>query len=247
MYCEKHKIQYEPVKFFLGSELFITSCPGCEQERREKQKEEEMEERKQEAQLRKSFDELEKLKEQNIEEEFYNATLENYKPKTATQKNALEAVKKLVSGEIKKVVMLGSNGIGKTHLGSAAVKILDGRIMTAYEVSLHIRDGVAKGREKERLDELCSFPLFVIDEFGRTKMSDAEKNWHSYILDKRHVRGLRTILMGNGHFYRDCKKGGCERCLESMIDNDSISRFIQNGIILQVDGPDHRRGESVAN
>lgn len=241
MYCKKHEIEFDNKVFKIGSKSYVLDCPKCQEERREQQLKQEKQERIESFLEQQRNDRLVKLRNQNIEAEFYNATLDNYIAKTESQKKALTAVKRLVSGEVKKVIMLGENGVGKTHLGSAAVKIKDGKIMTAYEVSLHIRDGIARGKEKESLDELCSYSLLVIDEFGRTKMSEAEKNWHSYIFDKRHVRGLDTMIMGNGHFHKDCPKGGCERCLESMLDNDTISRFCQNGIIMTVVGPDQRR------
>ena len=240
-YCEKHDFEYERKLYKLGSRTFATDCPKCQEERLEKQRQEGIKERKKIVEEQQKIARELKLKAQNIEPEFYSATLDNYVAKTESQKKALAAVKRLVNGEVKKVIMLGENGVGKTHLGSAAVKIKDGKIMTAYEVSLHIRDGIAWGKEKESLDELCSYSLLVIDEFGRTKMSDAEKNWHSYIFDKRHVRGLDTMITGNGHFHKDCSKGGCEKCLEAMLDNDTISRFCQNGIIMTVTGPDQRR------
>ena len=242
MICEKHNFNYEPKKFSIAGTSYEIGCPLCEKERR-KEQDRITQEEQQEAKVElKKIENEKKLQAQNIEKEYFNATLDNYVTKTESQASALRAFKSLVNDDaVQKIILLGDNGVGKTHLGSAAVKLLDGVIMTAYEISLFIRDGVAKGEEKKRLDIVSSYPLLVVDEWFRTKMSDAERNWHSYIFDKRHVRGLKTVLMGNGHFRRECLSGGCAKCLETTLDNDSISRFMQRGIILSVEGPDQRR------
>lgn len=237
MYCEKHSLEYEPEWVHIFGSSFQSACPLCSQEQ-EQQEKEEAERKQKESDLQKKLQWYKKL---NIEPEYYGATFENYIAKTESQKRALQSMKDLVSGKLKKVILLGGNGIGKTHLGNSAVKETDGLIMTAYEISLYLRGGIAKGEEEKRLDHLCTVPLLFVDEMGRTKLSEAEQNWNSYIFDKRHVRGLRTGIASNYHLARSCKNGGCPRCFENLLDNDSISRFFQNGIVIECMGEDMRR------
>ena len=142
-----------------------------------------------------------------------------------------------------KVILLGSNGVGKTMLASIAAKELNGKIYSMYEISAMIRQSyssLAKKSELEIVKELASVPFLAIDEFGRTKNSDTEQNWLSFILDKRHTRKLPFMLMGNTHFKRFCKLGGCSKCFENFVDNDILSRLRQDSSIVVIDADDER-------
>lgn len=211
-------------------------CPKCE-------KEAEIE--KQEKQIA----ELERVKrensyrERNIEPEFWNKSLDDYNPQTAEQEKALEAVKKLIAEKSGKIVLLGSNGVGKTMLGSMAVKALGGKILSMYEITTMIRQSYSAKAEKTELEivqELASIPMLVIDEMGRTKGSDAELNWLSFILDKRHTRNLPFMILTNTHLSRNCPHNGCENCFERFVNNDVLSRLRQNTKIITIKAPDYR-------
>jgi DNA replication protein DnaC len=222
-------------------------CPECEREKTEKIAKEDAEkearkiaEDKEKEQL--AF--LARMHEMNIEPAYYESTFDNFKATTPELEHNLARVKALVSGEIKKIVMIGKNGTGKTHLACAAVHALGGKIMTMYEISTTIRasyTSTAKHDELEIVDELARLPLLAIDEIGRTKGSDTEANWLSYIIDKRHVRGLPLILISNKHVRKTCPKGGCPDCLENYIGDDIMSRLCEDGVLLKFSGEDWRK------
>jgi DNA replication protein DnaC len=114
-----------------------------------------------------------------------------------------------------------------------------------YEITVQIRASYtsqATRTELDIVDELARLPILVIDEMGRTKGSDAEQNWLSYIIDKRHVRHLPTILISNKHVRKDCenKKDGCPNCLENFMGEDVMSRLNQEGGLLRFTGEDWR-------
>lgn len=178
-HCPKHGDYTASVSVIFGSR-FISSCPECVET---------------ENKIKQQKIDLEKYKAMNIEPEYFRSTFENYVAETPSQKKAFVSVKKLVAGQLKKIIIVGGNGTGKTHLGVVAVKSMGGKILTMFEIGLYIRQSYATGKaEIEVLDELATLPLLVIDELGRTKNSDSDKNNLSYILDKRHVRGLPTFL-----------------------------------------------------
>jgi DNA replication protein DnaC len=92
------------------------------------------------------------------------------------------------------------------------------------------------------LKELCEKPLLVINEIGRTKSSDFELNWLSYVINKRHENMLPLVLISNRHLMENCAEGekGCQKCLENFFDNDVISRIIEDGLVIKFTGGDYR-------
>ena len=219
-------------------------CPICqreEEERKAKEEEQKRRERKRQALI-------DRYREMNIEPEYWDKTLDGYAPVSDSQREAKAAVARLIERRRGKVVLLGSNGCGKTHLGACAVKALGGRVLTMYEITTMIRQSyspLAARTELETVGELATVPMLFIDEMGRTKGSAAELNWLSYILDKRHQRGLPFMLASNSHRMRDCPNGKkhCEQCFENFMGNDIISRLMEDTeIVTMRDAPDHRRG-----
>jgi DNA replication protein DnaC/putative replication protein len=192
------------------------------------------------------------LEEIGIKEQYKKATLENYKPQTESQNEALTACKLVDSGELNKLVLLGGNGVGKTHLASALVKKHNGLLITAYEMFATYR-GCFSGKtsEIEVIKKFSKIPLLAIDEYGRTKGSEAEENFMSAIIDNRHSNNLPTIILSNLIRKRDCVFytadnkvcANCQRnnCLESRLTKDVISRLRENSRVILVEGEDYRR------
>lgn len=218
-----------------GDEYPTNNCPMCEKIEHERQEQKAREEEK--ARIEKD------CKSCNIELEYYYKGLNDYKPGTKSQKDALEAVKNMIENKNGKVILLGSNGVGKTMLGSVAARELKGKIYSMYEISTMIRQSYTVRADKTELEivtDLASIPFLAIDELGRTKGSDAELNWLSYVLDKRHTRNLPTMIMSNKHLGCNCKKGGCSDCFENFMNSDIISRFQQKTKIITIAGNDFR-------
>ena len=227
----------ECVEYEDGTTAQITFCPECEKEKLEQE----------EKRLKKEAREenIQHCKNCNVEPEYYDKSLEDYIPKSESQKQALEGVKKLLSGEIKKLVLIGDYGTGKSMLGNIAAKETGGKIYSMYEVSTMIRQSYtvkAVKSELEIVNELASLPgVFVLDEMGRSKNSDFNQNWMSYVFDKRHVRNLPFFLIKNGHLRKNCKDNGCPDCFENCVDGDVISRLRQNSEIIEIHGDDFRK------
>lgn len=195
------------------------------------------------------------LKAIGVKADYETATLGTYEAKTESQKEALNACKLLKEGDIKKLILLGSNGVGKTHLASALVKLMNGRIITAYEMYALYRSCFSgQNSEIELLHKFSTYPLLVIDEFGRTKGSEAEENFLSAILDARHSDGLPTMILSNLirkrdciHYQNDkesCKTRNCKGCLEMWLTSDLISRLREETKVILIEGEDYRRKKS---
>lgn len=243
MNCPKHGLVLGVYRMRDGEPFFRgnNACPLCEKERMAKEEEWE----RQEAEKRAEKERIRRYAEANIEPEFYEKTLDDYKPQTARQAEFVDSVRTLIERKSGKLIVLGGNGTGKSMLGAVAAKAMDGVIYTVFQLSLKIRSlGKKDMSEWQFANSLIDAPLLVIDEVGRSKGSDFELNLLSYILDKRHTRNRPFVILSNAHFSRECPHGsrGCERCFERYFDNDLLSRFRQDGkfIELEKDAPDWR-------
>ena len=238
--CETHG-EYEARKVQYESGLkYTAACPACLEEWKVEEERKEAIERE----AHKIASARKRRREMGIEQMYDDATFATFNADTPILEKAVKVVRDLVDGNVKKIVMIGANGTGKTHLACAALQEIGGKIMTMFEISATLRATYSgDGNELAALDEMANYPLFVIDEIGRTKGSDADANWLSYIIDKRHVRGLPTILISNKHTRKTCAKEGCADCLENYIAEDVMSRLCENGVLLRFSGDDYRRKE----
>jgi DNA replication protein DnaC len=235
--CKKHGIEYEIKESEIcGLTMNFGSCPICEEEIEKEQIEKEKRD-KQEARIS-------RMKQMNIEPMYYESTLDNFIPQTPEQTRALEYAREMVRTKTGKLVLIGSNGTGKTHIAVSVMRIIGGSIFTMYEISTRIRASYihgAKETELEIVDELARLPMLAIDEIGRTKGSEAETNWLSYIVDKRNSRRLPLILISNKHDKKTCPENGCKNCLENYISEDIMSRLSTDGHLVRLNGEDYRK------
>jgi len=234
-HCDKHGDYTEQTTNIFGFS-FHTGCPACEKERDEIEHQEGIRQA-QEA-------ERKRLESLNIEPMYFTSTLDNFIAGSPEQERALSYAQAMVQDRAGKLVLLGSNGTGKTHLAVGIVRVLGGAIYSMYEITTRIRASYVSGAKETELDivdELARVEMLAIDEIGRTKGSDAETNWLSYIIDKRHTRGLPLMLISNKHTRKTCPDGGCQNCLENYISEDIMSRLAEDGHLVNMIGEDYRR------
>lgn len=243
--CVKHG-EYESVGTIgMDQNPWYSGCPACLLENDERRKKEYEAREEKERIEREAEDErrrISNLRSMGIEPAYYEATLDTFIAETPEQQHNVKRVREIIHGDIKKIIMLGLNGTGKTHLACAAVQALEGKIITMYEISAMIRASYNGGEtELAIVERLSEYSLLVIDEMGRTKGSEAESNWLSFVIDKRHVRGLPLILISNKHERKRCAKNGCQDCIENYIAEDVMSRIRENGVLLHFTGEDWRK------
>ena len=234
--CPTHGIEYHAdTRIVAGIEIQVGECPECRAEKRRRL-----------STVRDDGAEARRLNDAcRIEPGFAVATLESFRAVTAAQKRALAAVKRLIHGELKSLLILGPNGTGKTHLAVSAVRMMRGQIWSMYEITTRIRSTYtprATETELEVVDGLARIPLLAIDEIGRTRGSEAEANWLSYVVDKRYARKLPLLLISNKHQRSTCPQGGCTNCIENYLAADIASRLADGGLTVRLDGEDYRRG-----
>ncbi len=237
--CKKHgKYISETVTMnFLGTpkEIYQT-CPMCEKEINELEKQIEQERAKRNA--------IKLWKAMNIEDKYFDSTLDDFDAYNDELRKYLYICQSFAKKPNGKLVMLGEHGNGKTHLAIGVLKLLGGVIYTAFEIGLMIRQSYGQGgkSEWEIFNELCSVPLLVIDEVEKLKDSEAKNHWMSHVIGKRYNRALPIILIANCHTQKDCKAKikPCPKCLEYHLENDVLSRIIEDGIVMKFNSEDYR-------
>lgn len=96
-----HYIKYEG-----GTEVITPKfCPECAEERERERKQHEDENRRMEL--------LKEYRARNISPEYFDKTLDDFIAETKGQKAALEAVKDIIASKKGKLILIGSNGVGK--------------------------------------------------------------------------------------------------------------------------------------
>ena len=215
------------------------TCPLCLQE---KEKEEE---RKQQEKAR--IAERERWVTYRIKPKFFDLWFDNFNAYNDSLKKALSLVQDIAfSKSNRSLVLLGSNGLGKSMLSSIALKFRGGAIYKMYEIIMRIKasyKSTSTESEQDILTELATLPLLVIDEVGRSFGSDTEKNWLSYVIDERYEDSLPTILISNLKKQSDCSEEEKREGLyiEHYLGKDSVSRLAECADIVYVTGYDYRR------
>lgn len=236
-HCDKHNIDFEASELgFMGVE---SSCPRCAEEAEEEFAASEAE-RKARAEIEANQTRYASM---GIKPAYFGVTLDNFEADTPELQKGLSAIKDLIDGKIYSVILTGGCGTGKTHLACAAVKILGGRIVKMFAISEMIRASYvdhSRGTSLDIMNELASVPLLAIDEVGRTKGSDAEMQWLSYIIDERYSSKLPTILISNRLMKSRCAKGDEDKCFENFVGEDVLSRLRESCRVIMFTGEDWR-------
>jgi DNA replication protein DnaC len=85
----------------------------------------------------------------------------------------------------------------------------------------------------------------VIDEVEKVSETQAKQNWLSHIIGKRYNKMLPVIFIANCHSQVDCpyykaEHKPCSKCIEYHLENDVLSRIVENGKVIKFTGEDYR-------
>lgn len=190
-------------------------------------------------------DENEILDNLGIRPRHYGCTFENFTARDREEEMALSACKRMSESRRGILALIGNNGTGKTHLAcSTAREIGAGKIYKLIEIGMFIREAFkpnSKNSELEQLEKLVRLPFLAIDEADKSKRTDNEMNWVSYLIDERNERYKPTIIIANCHPRAIHKDGSvCEKCFESIMSPDVLDRISQFGLIRYFNGASNR-------
>lgn len=175
------------------------------------------------------------------------ASFKSYNPKNEDQHNAkvsmMEYVKNFDTDNAHNILLVGSYGVGKSHLAVAATKELMQRDKTSLFLSVpklltkikQTFNQNSQFSEGDILDLIESVDLFVLDDLGTeyTNQKNATDNWtHTKlfeILDSRS--GKATIFTTNLNSGQ----------LQEKMNERNLSRILDGTQIININGPDYRR------
>jgi DNA replication protein DnaC len=236
--CETHG-EYTAKGWFPG---VWSRCPGCEQERLDR--EAEAKERSEKAARLERWNN--RLNSSGIPDRFKDRTLDTYIVKTNDQAFALEHSKRYAANFAEmlrtgcSMLFVGRPGTGKTHLACAiALRIIGTEnrtvsFLTTQRLIRRIRDTWAHGNpetETQAIEKLVWPDLLIIDEVGVQSGTDNERNILFDVINERYEKSKPSILISNLPV-KEATEYLSERIIDRLKEND--------GKVLRFDWESHR-------
>lgn len=133
---------------------------------------------------------------------YWHVDFDTYIPKKEKDSINLETIKKFANlkRNDKVLILLGSKGLGKTHLGSAIIRNCGGKFISIEEFIFKYesaQDFHAQTNREELMESYSSTKMLVIDEIGRSMQQEKENALLNYILRRRYENMLPTVLISN--------------------------------------------------
>lgn len=133
---------------------------------------------------------------------YWHVDFDTYISRNEKDSKKLETIKKFTSldNNDKVLILLGSKGLGKTHLGSAIIRNCGGKFISIEKLIFKYESAqnfYAKTNRDELMESYSSTKMLVIDEIGRSIQQEKENALLSYILRRRYENMLPTVLISN--------------------------------------------------
>ncbi len=173
----------------------------------------------------------------------------NYKPQTASQDAAFKfamALTKEYPAVDRGLLLMGSVGVGKTHLAVSILKGLTERGFSClfYEFGSllkEIQDSYNANTQSSELSVLApvlNVDVLVLDELGASKPTDWVRDTMAHVINTRYNNKKLTVFTTN---YADERRNEREEVLEDRIGTRLRSRLYEMSKTVLMDGKDYRR------
>ena len=219
--CDEHGAYVSEMEISEWSgRQYWTRCPECITENEERIDREQKEERKRH--------EREDLERRGIRGRMLDMTFEAYQATTPEQSAALERCTQYADGLDGNLLLIGSVGTGKTHLGVAIARSNDrGEYTTLMRMIRDIRRAYSKDEnvsEQGIIDKWASRRLLVIDEIGVQHATNAEQLLVYEVINDRYIQSLPTVLISNETVDGMTEILG-ERVMDRLAENGRVVAF----------------------
>jgi DNA replication protein DnaC len=174
-----------------------------------------------------------------VPERYWGETFDTYEVKNEMQKKALQSVRAFKSAierkGFKTLVMLGSPGVGKTHLACSLIREHEGgKYRKAPDIIEELRRAksfTADETEEQIVNYYGRVPLLVIDEIGRGINATDEKYMLYQVLNARYNTRRPTVLISNFE----------KSDFLAYIGVAAADRLVESAEIVELNGESYRR------
>ena len=184
-----------------------------------------------------------------IPRRYENCHFQTYKAKHPSQNLVFKYAWKLAMdypAVDRGLLLMGSVGVGKTHLAVSILKALSERGFSCrfYEFGALLKEiqnsynPISKTSELNVLQPIFDSEILVLDEIGASKPTDWVRDTMAHIINTRYNDKKLTIFTTN---YLDEHKTNKDETLEDRIGVRMRSRLFEMCKTIQIDGQDFRR------
>ena len=174
-----------------------------------------------------------------VPERYWGETFDTYEVKNEMQKKALQSVRAYKAAierdGFKTLVMLGSPGVGKTHLACSLIREHEGgKYRKAPDIIEELRRAksfTADETEEQIVNYYGRVPLLVIDEIGRGINATDEKYMLYQVLNARYNTRRPTVLISNFE----------KTDFLAYIGVAAADRLVESAEIVELNGESYRR------
>ena len=170
---------------------------------------------------------------------YADRTFDTYQPRTPSQTEALDTMRRLAEGTIRNAAILGKPGVGKSHLAAATATAWSRRTGVRAEwvnvpqllVDLRSEYGTDDFETRALVRTLrASKGLVILDDLGREKASDWTSEMVYTLVNARYEALLPTAATTN-------------LTPDELVTNGywpALSRLAEDGALVRIEAPDHR-------
>jgi len=193
-------------------------CVSIEKEREERQQ----------AIARQAAIQAARWAESGMPSKFCGINLNDWHAQTAEQKSTLEVARKFAKGDVKRLLLIGNCGTGKTMLaagmiGEMALNGLRPVYSTSARLIRSIRDTWSKKEsEQQAMDRFIGCDVLVVDELGAGRCTEDDKLMLSEILCDRYSSDMPTLLISNMN---------AQQLKEKVLDERAVDRMREGGVV----------------
>lgn len=136
------------------------------------------------------------------------------------------------------MLLMGASGSGKTHLATAVASeilmaghtALYTRADTMFQTVRETYSDAVQRTEKQAIEGFSVPELLVIDEYGRTAGTDAERRIFFSVIDLRYEKLLPTLIVSNLTLHAFQESVGMEMFSRLMENNATVFEFLSESV-----------------
>lgn len=179
------------------------------------------------------------LKAAHIPPAYRHATIDTFEAGTPSTQAALRMVRERIAdygpGSQRGVMLIGPNGVGKTHLAIGILRALvergySGAFYNVIDLLDEFKAQYGRGESESRVDSDLTRDVLVLDDLGVQRATGWSAERLHAVINRRYELG-RTLIVTTNRTVNELRK---------VLDNAIVSRLYEMCAIVMIDGEDRR-------